>query len=64
MATYEQERLRKILKDHDDANRLGEQLVFNARDGRIRVVGGNDPDRSNLTIGPAHVGFSAEVKAP
>jgi len=62
MSTYEQDRVQKILKDHAEADRLGQRLVFSSRDGTIRAVSRNDPDRSYLDVGPQQLGFSGVGK--
>jgi hypothetical protein len=62
MASYEQDRVQRILKDHAEAGRQSKKLVFLPEEGRIRAVNSNDPDRSYLDVGPQQLGFSGRGK--
>jgi hypothetical protein len=62
MAAYEQDRVQRILKDHAEADRLSQKLVFFPQEGRIRAVNSNDPDGSNLNISGQQRVFSGGGK--
>jgi len=64
MAGQEQQRVQQFFDNRNTGNRVGDQLVFDPRDQRIRVVGAKDPDKGHLNIGAEDMGFSrhAEVK--
>jgi len=62
MATQEQQRVQQFFDNRNTGNRVGDQLVFDPRDQRIRVVGSKDPDKGHLNIGAEDMGFSHDVE--
>lgn len=62
MATNEQERVHQAMRDNARGRGTAEKMVVDLGNGKIRIVGGNDPDRTGMVFGREDLGFSTPGK--